>query len=336
MSKSKALLLFSGGLDSVLAVRILESQNIFVSALCFTSNFFSDKEAQISAKANNINLEILNISEEILEIVKNPKNGHGKCMNPCIDCHAFMISKAREKLIKENYDFIATGEVLGQRPFSQNKISLEKVQSIAGIEVLRPLSARLLAETEIEKKGLVSREKLEDISGRTRERQIELAKSFEIKYYPSPAGGCLLTDPQFSNRLREMIERQAGCTPKDIELIKYGRVFWVDFEEDKKNFSFLLIIGRHKEDNEVLEKLAEKGDIMIKLKEIPGPVGLIRFLDSSLLENISLNNFLEIPEKLEENFLKNEINLKNILEKVQILTAWYSTKARGKRVEFEI
>ncbi|MCD4693944.1 7-cyano-7-deazaguanine synthase, partial [bacterium] len=170
--KARALVLFSGGLDSMIAVKLLQVQNIEVEAICFVSNFFNSKKAEEGAKNLKIKLHIVNISKEMLKLVKNPPNGHGKYYNPCIDCHGLMVRKAG-KFIEKNkkFDFLASGEVLGQRPFSQNKKSLKKVIDISGYEILRPLSAMLLLETEIEKKGLVKREELANISGRNRSVQ---------------------------------------------------------------------------------------------------------------------------------------------------------------------
>ncbi len=329
--KVKAIVLFSGGLDSNLAIKILEAQGIDVTAFCFASNFFGAKNAKIGEEKNNIKLKVIDISKDILELVKNPPHGHGKNMNPCIDCHALMMKKAKEYLKDRggDYNFIASGEVLGQRPFSQNKESLKEVKKTADVDVLRPLSAKLLEETEAEKKGLVDRSRLEDIDGRRRERQTELAKKYKLKYYPSPGGGCLLTDIVFSKRLKELIEKNPDCTPKDVEILKYGRVFWLGENQD-----ILVVVGRHKEDNENLSKLAQKGDFMVELKEMTGPVSLARIFNFQLSifnKNGSLK--FKIPEKLDLNEIKKE---KDVLKAICTLTGYYATKARGKEVEFEI
>ena len=198
MRQIKALVLFSGGLDSVLAVKVLQEQNIKVTAVCFCSNFFDEQQAKKVARKIGIKLIIKNFSKKHLEMVKNPQYGYGKNMNPCIDCHLLMLREAKKMMFyevfwqmcfwpflsnKRKYDFVATGEVLGQRPMSQNRRMLELIEKKAGLEgyLLRPLSAKLLAETEIEKKGFINRDKLLDISGRSRKRQLELAKKFGIK-----------------------------------------------------------------------------------------------------------------------------------------------------------
>src|SRR3989339_1237471 len=165
---TKSLSLFSGGLDSIIAVKLLQKQNIDVTGICFYSPFYGCEKALESAKELGIELKTIDISAEMLAVVKNPACGYGKSLNPCIDCHALMIRLANEIAQKENFDFIASGEVLGQRPFSQNKEALQRVQKLAGAEVLRPLSAKLLDETAVEKSGLVNRGLLERINGRDR------------------------------------------------------------------------------------------------------------------------------------------------------------------------
>lgn len=306
MKKVRALVLFSGGLDSILTVKILQEQGIEVKTLSFKSYFFGAEQAKKAAKNLKIPLKIIDISKEHLEVVKKPKYGYGKGMNPCIDCHILMLKRAKEMMRKEGFDFVATGEVLGERPMSQNKRALkliEKESSLKGL-LLRPLSARLLKETIPEKKGWVNREKFLDISGRSRKRQIALAKKWKIKYYPNPAGGCLLTDLEFSKRLRELFERCPSCGENDIALLKLGRHFWQGFVK--------IIVGRDHQENLRLKKLAKKGDILIELKQIPGPMTLVRSYSKS-----------KVSEK--------------IIEKAKAKTKYYSVKARNKKnVRFSI
>ncbi|MDO8260107.1 MAG: tRNA 4-thiouridine(8) synthase ThiI, partial [Candidatus Magasanikbacteria bacterium] len=244
---TKAIVLLSGGLDSMLAVKVLQVQGIEVVGLCYKSNFYDCARAREAAELLRIELKEVDISSEMLDLVKHPPSGYGKNLNPCIDCHAFMIRRAGEIARAEGFDFVATGEVLGQRPFSQNKESLKRVAALSGVPVLRPLSAKLIDETEIEKNGLVNRHRLLDISGRGRERQIELAEKYEITEYPSPAGGCLLTDPGFSERGIKLLDHWPDCDTNDIEILKHGRVFWFSLPRKKK---VLLMIGRHQGDNE--------------------------------------------------------------------------------------
>ncbi len=360
MLKTKALVLFSGGLDSMLAAKLLQEQGIEVAGVCFQSIFFTCDKVRKPAKYVNIKLKVVDISKELLEIVKNPSSGYGKHLNPCIDCHALMVRKAGEYLNKDiagttgslvanapqddRYHFIATGEVLGQRPFSQNKQALEKMEKLTGIEILRPLSAKLLPETEIEKKGLVSRRRLLDIHGRSREQQMELVKKYNLKDYFTPAGGCLLTDPGFSQRLGKMLDYWPKCNTKDVELLKYGRIFWLKVKTqigadiNINNYDrVLVIVGRHKEDNEHLEKLAQKNDVILELKEIMGPTTIIKTKNKK--QKIKDNEILEeaeIPKKLKMSELKlgQEKSSKEIIHIAAILTGWYATKARGRKVKF--
>jgi len=246
-AKTGALFLFSGGLDSILAVKLLQEQGIKVAGLTFVSYFFNSDLAKESAKNLDIKLKIIDFSDEHLDMVKNPQYGYGKAINPCIDCHILMLKKAKE--ISEKFDFVATGEVLGERPMSQNKRALELIAEQSGLKdyLLRPLSAQLLEPTVPEKNGLVARNKLLDISGRSRKRQIVLAKKWGIKEYPTPAGGCLLTDFQFGRRLKELFKQWPDCRGDDVRLLKLGRHFWV---KDNK-----IIVGRNQTENKEIKKL---------------------------------------------------------------------------------
>jgi len=222
--------------------------------------------------------------------VKKPKFGWGASMNPCLDCHILMLKKVKEIMEKEKFDFVATGEVLGERPFSQTRgalLTVERESSLKGY-LLRPLSAKLLEPTIPEKKGLVKREKLFDIQGRSRKRQIELAKKFKIKWYPQPAGGCILTDLEFGKKLRDLLEKYPEFNGNDVETLKLGRHFW---EGNVK-----IIIGRNYEENLKLETLKRKGDLIIKMKNYPGPTALIRAYQTKISK--------EILEKAKELILK--------------------------------
>jgi len=266
----RALLLFSGGLDSLIAAKLLQEQKIELLGLTIYIPYFDIEPAKKQAKKINLPLRIIDISEEHLEILKNPQHGYGKNMNPCIDCHALMIKKAKEVMEKEDYSFVATGEVLEERPMSQNRIALNLVEKESGINgyLLRPLSAKLLKPTIPEEKRWVDRDKLLDIQGRSRKKQIELAKKFGLKEYPTPSGGCLLTDPQFSERLKDLFDKKVDVSVNDVELLKYGRRFW---EDDN-----LIVVGRYKEDNEMILDLAQENDLLLELNDYPGPTTLIR------------------------------------------------------------
>lgn len=297
-AKTGALFLFSGGLDSILAVKLLQEQGIKVAGLTFVSYFFNSDLAKESAKNLDIKLKIIDFSDEHLDMVKNPQYGYGKAINPCIDCHILMLKKAKE--ISEKFDFVATGEVLGERPMSQNKRALELIAEQSGLKdyLLRPLSAQLLEPTVPEKNGLVARNKLLDISGRSRKRQIVLAKKWGIKEYPTPAGGCLLTDFQFGRRLKELFKQWPDCRGDDVRLLKLGRHFWV---KDNK-----IIVGRNQTENKEIKKLAEKGDLLIKPKDFPGPTILIRgrhkILEKSLVKAKEL--MIKYSPKLKKNISK--------------------------------
>lgn len=304
--KARALVLFSGGLDSILAVKILKEQGIEVKALSFQSYFFNAGEAKKAAKKLKIPLKIIDFSKDHLKIVKKPKYGYGKAMNPCIDCHILMLKKAKEIMKKEKFDFVATGEVLKERPMSQNFQALKIVEKESRLKgyLLRPLSAKLLEPTIPEKKGLVDRQKLLDISGRSRKRQLELAKRYRISFYPTPAGGCLLTDLEFGKRLKKLMDEYPQFQRNDIELLKLGRHFWQD--------KIKIVVGRNKEENEKIKALAKRKDVLIEMENYPGPLTLIR--------NYSRK---KLPQE--------------ILEKAKFLTQYYSTKSRNKKdVRFKI
>lgn len=304
--KTKALVLFSGGLDSILTAKILMEQEIEVTALTFESYFFTSKQAEKMSRKIGIKLIVVDFSEEHLNLVKNPRHGYGKSMNPCIDCHTLMLRKAMEIMGRDNFDFIATGEVLGQRPMSQNTGSLEIVKKESSLNgyLLRPLSAKLLEETIPEKEGLIDREKLFSVSGKSRGKQIELAKKYEIKEYPSPAGGCLLTEIEFGKKLKELLEKIPNCDGNDASLLKYGRHFW----KEKAR----IIVGRNQEENDKLKELTKKGDILIMMKNYSGPLTLIR------------------------NYKKAEIS-QSVLDFAKNLTRNYSTKSKGEKdVEFDV
>jgi len=266
----KAVGLLSGGLDSILATRLLQDQGIELLAISFRTPFFDSQKAQRAAAQLRVSLRIMDISEEHLQLVRNPRYGYGRNMNPCIDCHILMLRRAGQLLEREDFDFIFTGEVLGQRPMSQNKQVLGMVARDSGYEglILRPLSAKLLPETIPEREGKVDRGKLLDIRGRSRKSQLELAKRYGIGDFPDPAGGCVLTDPGFSRRLRDLLAHQDEVQIRDIDLLRVGRHFRLD--ESTK-----VIIGRHKEENERILELVQEGDVIIRVMDYPGPIALI-------------------------------------------------------------
>ncbi|PLX78128.1 MAG: thiamine biosynthesis protein [Desulfuromonas sp.] len=267
---SKALGLLSGGLDSSLAALTLKRQGVDVTCIAFVTPFFGAGRARQAAEQMDIPLIVSDISDIHLEMIKNPRYGYGKNMNPCIDCHAMMFRLAGEIMAEQGFDFLFSGEVLGQRPMSQNPVALKTVAKFSGHpdRILRPLSAKVLAITPMEEEGLVDREHLLDIQGRSRKRQEALAKEWELTDYPSSGGGCLLTEKSFSNRLRDLLEHNPQATPVDAELLKVGRQFRL---ADKVK----LILGRKRSDNEAMKELIRPEDTTLRAKNFSGPLGLV-------------------------------------------------------------
>lgn len=266
----KALGLLSGGLDSRLAVCVLKDQGIDVHAVVFDSPFFNPKPAKTAAKDLGIHLYVVNFTENIVQLLKDPPHGFGSCMNPCIDCHAAMLNYAGKMMAEKGFDFLFTGEVLNQRPMSQNRDSLGVVarDSEYADFILRPLSAQLLPETKVEIAGLVDRSKLLSLHGRSRKPQFALAKQYGITDYPSPAGGCRLTEPNYSRRLAELKDHEGLDDARDFVKLRYGRHFRLS--EGTK-----YILGRDREDNDILEKLALPGDYVLRVKDVAGPTGVL-------------------------------------------------------------
>jgi len=269
--KVRALGLSSGGLDSILSALILRNQGIEVEWITFETPFFSSVKACQAAHKTKIPITVKNITKTYIKMLENPPCGYGKYMNPCLDCHALMFRLAGTIMKNKGFNFVFSGEVLGQRPFSQTKSSLRYVEKHSGIDgyILRPLSAKRLPLTIPEKEGLVNRELLLDISGRSRKPQIKLAEKFGITEYPNPAGGCLLADKGYSDRLRDLFEHQNTYTEKELHLLKYGRHLRLDNNTK-------LIIGRTKHDNEKIIKYHNPSkDTVIKVKKFPGPIVLV-------------------------------------------------------------
>ena len=263
----RGLSLMSGGLDSQLAVKVLERAGAEVEAVMFTSPFFKDDgTAAKAAEALGVKLRKIDFTADIIALIMNPPHGFGGAMNPCIDCHAKMISRAGELMTELGYDFVATGEVRGQRPMSQNAQSLETVAKASGMRgrLVRPLSARLLAPTIPEEEGKLDREKLLDISGRGRERQIALAAEFGITEYPSPAGGCRLTEDGFGRRLKDLMDHEGLGSRPLVELLAVGRRFRLPGGSS-------LILGRDRVEN---ERLRQTGYTLVECSTI-GPVAAI-------------------------------------------------------------
>lgn len=324
--KIKALALFSGGLDSALAVKVVKDQGVEVIALNFVSHFFGGKneKAEKMAEQLGIKLEYIDFKSRHTEIVKNPVYGRGKNMNPCIDCHSLMFKIAGELLEEYGAQFVISGEVLGQRPMSQNAAALEKVKKLSGMEdlVLRPLSAKLLPPSKAELEGWVDREKLLDIQGRGRGRQMDLMKYYGIEDYPTPGGGCLLTDPAYSDRL-EILEKDGLLEEKEsylFHLLKIGRFYRLD----KGKYLF---VGRDEEGNNKIDQYKEMGSFHITGCQMAGPhiLGYGNFSEEE--KQFALNLFskyskvkgkVEIEVRINGNIVKvPPVNIEEVEKKIK-------------------
>ncbi|MCM8801098.1 MAG: tRNA 4-thiouridine(8) synthase ThiI [Candidatus Omnitrophica bacterium] len=271
----KAVSLVSAGLDSLLAARIIQNEGIKIIPLFFKTPFNPkdklDKQLEIIYQNLRIKPEVVSIEEDFLEILKKPCYGFGQNMNPCIDCKILMFTKAKALMSNFGAEFVITGEVLGQRPMSQNRQALKTIEKKSGLKglVLRPLSAKLLPPALPENKGWIKKENLFAFYGRSRKPQLGLAKQLRINNYLTPAGGCLLTDPGFAKRLKELILHQE-LSLDNIELLKVGRHFRI-FKDTK------LIVGRNEKENNIILDLVRKDDHLFSPSQgIRGPVALGR------------------------------------------------------------
>jgi tRNA-specific 2-thiouridylase len=242
-----------------------------VEWITFETPFFSAAKARRASEKTGIALTVKPIYPIYITMLRNPPAGYGKQMNPCMDCHALMFKLAGEIMREKNFDFLFSGEVLGQRPMSQTKSALRYVEKHSGFDgyILRPLTAKNLPETVPEKEGLVNRERLLDFKGRGRKSQIALAEKYGLKDYPAPAGGCLLTDVGYSRRLKDLFAHQADCTEAELHLLKYGRHFRI-------NPQAKIIVGRTREDNEnILKYHNPQTDTLVDVKNYASPMVLV-------------------------------------------------------------
>ena len=274
----KAIILLSGGLDSTLAAELMSREGLELLAVNFktpfclcdrhSSNLGCGSNALRVADALGIDLKIINAAKDFLEVLQKPAHGYGANMNPCIDCRILFFRKSKELMDEVGASFIITGEVLGQRPMSQFRRQMNLIEEEADLKglVLRPLSARLLAPTIPEKNGWISRERMLDMAGRSRKPQMALAKDLGINDYPCAAGGCLLTDPEFANRIRDLIKHDE-LDMQNIDLLKAGRYF-------RLSRSAKLIVGRNEFENKMLSMLAKEGDYLFEPATINGPIAV--------------------------------------------------------------
>ena len=271
--KIRALSVISGGLDSILATRIVMDQGVDVTAVHFFSPFFGLESAALTRRMIDrygIRAESVDIGDSYLRMLASPNYGYGKNFNPCVDCKILLFSTARHMMEQSGAHFMVTGEVIGQRPMSQRRDTLRIIERDSKTEglLLRPLSAKLLKPTTAEKQGWVRREELFAFSGRSRKPQIELASRLGITGYPSPAGGCCLTDPILSGRIRRLYLIRGYPKTRELALIQIGRPFLL-------GETAVLTIGRKEEENERIFRLGENGDIFMKTVNVPGPAGVI-------------------------------------------------------------
>ncbi len=272
----KAVALISGGLDSILAASLVKEQGYEVTGLYCTSAFSksfgheSDTPAAQMCRNIGIKLRVLDLGQPYIELIRNPRHGYGKNINPCIDCKIFMLERAKEIMDEMGSHFVITGEVLGQRPMSQRRDTLNVIERDSRLrgKILRPLSAALLSPTEAEQQGLVDRSRLLGISGRGRSVQLRLAERYGIQGYSSPAGGCLLTDKNFAEKLRDLFQHQSDISPRDIRLLTLGRHFKLDD-------GTRIVVGRDSSENRVLVELAAPGYSLFSPHCFPGPAAML-------------------------------------------------------------
>ncbi len=272
---ARAILLFSGGLDSILAAHILKREGVELIALyfytVFSSSSYEEEKKRLTSflKFLKIPLEIEDFSEEHIKMVKTPRYGYGENLNPCVDCKIFMFRKASRYMEELKASFIVTGEVLGERPMSQRRDIFHMIERESGLrgKILRPLSARLLSPTVVEESGIVKRDNLYAISGRGRKVQMKLTEEFGISNYPTPSGGCLLTNPSFCLRLRDLMKYCPGFEVRDVVVLKIGRHFRISPEAK-------LIVARDEKESSMLMDWVYPGTLKFFPLTGKGPVGI--------------------------------------------------------------
>lgn len=297
--KKKGLVLLSGGLDSTLATKVMLDQGVeleavnFVTCFCTCTKKGCKNEAAKVSENFGIKINILNVTREYIDVIRNPKHGYGSNINPCLDCRIFMFRKAKEVMETIGASFIVTGEVLGSRPMSQRGDAIRLIEKESGLKglIVRPLSAKLLEPSLAEEAGVIDRDKLLNISGRSRKQQISMAKDYNINDYPCPAGGCLLTDKGFAVRMRDLMAHDE-YNLENIRLLRVGRHFRIG-ERSK------LIVGRNESENGSILHMASEGDVLFDAKEISGPTGLFR-------GDISTKNAFEVSASIITRYSDND------------------------------
>lgn len=313
--KVKALVLLSGGLDSRLACRIMQEQagkdnmEALLFLLPFGEGCCADKYCVFRfCQKEGIKLRVIDCTKgkllvEYLDLIRSPRYGYGAGINPCIDCRIFMFKKAKEIMEKDGFDIIATGEVIGERPMSQRKKAMDIIENKSGLKgkLLRPLSAKLLPETELERLKLLDREGFFDIQGRQRKKQIELAKKYKIDY-PSPAGGCLLCEKELTERIKTFLENENKISEGDIKLLKIGRQF----------YNGKIILGRNEKENKEIELIAKEAKIkgILLIPQQPGPSAFVK----DAKDNKNNKELIEKAKELIQKYSKHEIKEIKIIE----------------------
>ncbi len=312
------LALFSGGLDSVLACKLIQSQGLKVLGLHFVSPFFGNEDKLSTwQKIYNIDLFAVHVHQEFIDLLlQGPPHGLGKGLNPCVDCKILMLKKARQLLEQFQAEFLVTGEVLGQRPMSQRKDTLNLITKQAGVRdlLLRPLCAQKLPPTPMEITGRVDRESLLGIQGRGRKKQLQLARDMSLVQTPTPAGGCLLTEPETVKRFWPVLKNVPYPTPEDFKLSNVGRQYW--------SGQHWLVIGRHLQDNQKLLHLVQDRDLLFKLVDIPGPIAIARqFRDqwSQTMINSAAEFVLQFSSKARQASDKVRVRVGSLAGNIQEL-----------------
>ncbi|NLL62490.1 MAG: tRNA 4-thiouridine(8) synthase ThiI [Candidatus Atribacteria bacterium] len=300
VEKRKAVALYSGGLDSILAIRLIQQQGIEVIGLYLKTPFLKEEPDPYGEKYLNIPLIVKDIFPYFRKLLLHPKYGFGKNENPCIDCRILMFKKAGELMVREKASFVISGEVLGQRPMTQNKNNLFLISKESGYGdfILRPLSAILLPETKPERTNIVNRSRLMDIQGRSRKRQMELAKRWGIVSYPSPAGGCKLTEPGFAHRMKDLLSK-GYYDSNDIELLKVGRHFNI-------HQSLKLVVGRNEKENKIILSLAKPDDFLLSSSSHKGPISLLRCYSSFEKQEDELMESLDLAGRITGRYCDKE------------------------------
>jgi tRNA U34 2-thiouridine synthase MnmA/TrmU len=308
--------MFSGGLDSSIAIHLIKKQGIEIIALHFVLPFysklgFSFEKIKIAAKELDVPLKIIEEDEEYLEMFKNCEYGFGKNINPCLDCRIHRLIKAKKIMEEIGASFIITGEVVGQRPMSQRRDCLDIIDKKTGLKgyILRPLCAKLLKPTVPEERGWVNREELLDFWGRGRKNQIEYATKNNIKY-PSPAGGCILTQKRTSERYKDLVEHNKNFTLNDFKLLAYGRHFRISHK-------LKMIQSRNEKENYIISKLILPQDIVLSMQNILGPIAILR----GEADIVEIKKACEIFAKYtkERNKLSASIEITNINKEKKVI-----------------